>query len=122
MVSRYGILKNCTGFQWDGGNSTSNYHRHDLTTAECEEVFFNRPIAIADDMKHPQNGDRYIAYGKTSKQRNLVVVFTVRGESIRIICAKDMESAEKRTQRGHGKEESAQIRDGGRREGLLGNA
>jgi uncharacterized DUF497 family protein len=96
MISKYDILKECTGFQWDRNNSFKNWHNHNVTKAECEEVFFNRPIAITDDIKHSQDEKRFIAYGKTNKQRKIFMVFTVRTNLIRVISARDMEPNEKR--------------------------
>ena len=96
MISKYDILKECTGFQWDRNNSFKNWHKHNVTKAECEEVLFNRPIAITDDIKHSQDEKRFIAYGKTNKQRKIFMVFTVRTNLIRVISARDMEPNEKR--------------------------
>ena len=33
-------LADCVGFQWDEGNATKNGEKHDVSQAECEEVFF----------------------------------------------------------------------------------
>jgi uncharacterized DUF497 family protein len=31
-------------FDWDGGNAEKNWLRHRVSQAECEQVFFNRPL------------------------------------------------------------------------------
>ncbi|MBI5627921.1 MAG: BrnT family toxin, partial [Candidatus Rokubacteria bacterium] len=42
-------LSECTGFQWDTGNADKNWELHRVSQAECEQVFFNRPIRVAPD-------------------------------------------------------------------------
>jgi len=89
-------LAGCTGFEWDAGNIDKNWDRHTVTAGECEQVFFQRPILIAADPTHSQDEARYAALGKTSADRRLAVVFTVRGTSIRVISARDMSRRERR--------------------------
>ncbi|SLM28984.1 hypothetical protein MTBBW1_1660005 [Desulfamplus magnetovallimortis] len=38
------ILSNCTGFEWDSGNITKNWEKHDVLFGECEQIFFNKPL------------------------------------------------------------------------------
>lgn len=40
-------LENCEGFDWDEGNSNKNWHRHEVSDGECEDVFFNLLLIIA---------------------------------------------------------------------------
>jgi len=42
----------CTGFQWDDGNSEKNWNSHQVTKSECEQLFFNQPLLIGNDKKH----------------------------------------------------------------------
>jgi uncharacterized DUF497 family protein len=88
-------LANCTGFQWDAGNIDKNWERHAVTQGECEQIFFNRPILIAPDSKHSERERRYAALGQTTAGRPLTVVFTVRGDLIRVISARDMSRRER---------------------------
>ncbi len=30
----------CTGFEWDDGNLLKNWEKHEVSAAECEQVFF----------------------------------------------------------------------------------
>jgi hypothetical protein len=69
---------------------------HQVSQAECEEAFFNRPILIAPDEKHSQGEPRYAALGRTHTDRLLAVIFTVRGSLLRIISARDMSRRERR--------------------------
>jgi uncharacterized DUF497 family protein len=91
------ILFSCTEFQWDEGNNQKNFLKHGVTQSECEEVFFNSPLLVADDKEHSQNEIRYYVLGQTDASRLLFVVFTVRGAALRVISARDMSSKEKRS-------------------------
>ena len=88
------LLKDCESFQWDEGNIDKNWIRHQVSRWECEEIFFNRPLIIAEDLKHSQNEQRYYALGKTDQNRYLFIAFTVRQKQIRVISARDMNKKE----------------------------
>ena len=89
-------LSGCTSFEWDEGNATKNWDRHRVTQAECEEVFFLEPLLVSEDPAHSEAETRYYALGQTSASRKLFVVFTVRGERIRVISARTMSRRERR--------------------------
>lgn len=84
------LLERCESFQWDKGNSRKNWLRHQVTDAECEQVFFNKPLIVADDAKHSQTEKRWYVLGRTDSNRLLFVVFTIRRNLIRVISARDM--------------------------------
>ena len=88
-------LADCTGFQWDAGNSGKNWERHHVTQGETEQVFFNRPVRVAP-AKEVQREPRYAALGQSSAGRLLTVVFTIRGTLVRPISARDMSRRERR--------------------------
>ncbi len=77
------------GFIWDKGNIEKNKAKHDVDRDQCEEVFLNQPLRVFDDEVHSKLEKRYGALGKTSKNRQLVVFFTVRNNRIRVISARD---------------------------------
>jgi len=89
------ILKQCTGFQWDLANADKNWHGHKVSQAECEEVFFNLPILIYDDIKHSHSETRNYVLGKTDTERKLFIAFTIRKGLIRVISARDMSKKER---------------------------
>jgi len=94
MIAPRNILKACTGFQWDGGNATKNWDSHDVTQAECEQVFFNFPLLVKRDTRHSPTEPRYYALGRTDSHRPMFVAFTVRRELIRVISAREMTPSE----------------------------
>ena len=89
------LLKRCEGFQWDKGNTGKNWLRHQVTDAECEQVFFNKPLIIADDPKHSRTEKRWYVLGHTDFNRFLFVVFAIRKNLIRVISARDMNKKER---------------------------
>jgi len=86
----------CTGFEWDVGKAGKNQERHQVSDGECEQVFFQRPLLIARDAVHSQDEPGYAALGQTAAGRRLTIVFTIRGESIRVISARPMSRRERR--------------------------
>ncbi len=103
-----GQLSASSGFEWDEGNSEKNWAKHRVTRSECEQVFFNLPFVLADDLKHSHNEVRYYALGQTDKGRKLFVVFTLRGSLIRVISARNMNRAEARV---YDEKENSEIRE-----------
>lgn len=89
-------LEQCTGFDWAGGNLDKNWLLHQVSTAEAEETFFNRPFIVAPDAKHSRQEQRFAALGVTARGRRLTLVFTVRGTLVRIISVRDMSRQERR--------------------------
>ncbi len=85
------------GFQWDPGNARKNADKHGVSQSEAEQVFFNEPLLIVDDVKHKQSEPRFHALGITTAERRLHVTFTLREENtkIRVISARDMHRKER---------------------------
>ncbi len=94
MVKLRNVLKNCVGFEWDQGNSTKNWDKHNVSKKESEQIFFNKPSIIKRNKKHSLLENRYYALGKTDLNRLLFAVFTIRHEKIRIISVRDMSNTE----------------------------
>ena len=88
-------ILNCTGFQWNDGNSEKNWISHQVTKSECEQIFFNQPLVIGNDEKHSKIEKRYYLLGQTDSDRQLYIVCTVRQNLIRVISARDMSKKER---------------------------
>ncbi|HUV14761.1 MAG TPA: BrnT family toxin [Acidobacteriota bacterium] len=97
-------LQACTGFDWDDGNFLKNWEKHGVSVAECEQVFFNRPLLAQPDSRHSLAESRFYLLGRTDSGRHLFVAFTVRGRSIRVISARDMSRKEQRSYANYGEE------------------
>ncbi|MBC7779972.1 MAG: BrnT family toxin [Proteobacteria bacterium] len=89
-------LARIIGFDWDDGNARKN-DKHGVTQAEAEEIFFNQPLLMLDDLRHRDQEVRVHALGKTLDGRLLHVTFTLRGGGtlIRVISARDMHRKER---------------------------
>lgn len=89
-------LRKINGFNWDDGNARKN-DKHGVSMAEAEQVFFNAPLLLLEDVAHSKNEARLHALGKTDDGRTLHITFTLReaGQLIRVISARDMHRKER---------------------------
>jgi len=87
-------------FQWDDDKAASNYAKHGVRFEAARGVFKD-PFAIErmDDRKN-YGEERFILIGMSSG-RLLAVVYTTRGEAIRIISARGAEPYEHRQYHEH---------------------
>lgn len=83
-------------FDWNKGNVNKNWKKHQVDFRECEQIFFNKPLKTLYDTKHSQKENRFIAFGKTNKDRKLYVVFNIRNKKIRVISARNQSRKERR--------------------------
>ncbi len=90
------VFDNFVGFQWDQGNIDKNLIKHNVENWESEQVFFNKPLLVLDDPKHSISEKRWAAFGRTDADRFLIVIFTRRGNLIRVISARDMNKKERK--------------------------
>jgi uncharacterized DUF497 family protein len=86
------------GFDWDAGNERKSVNKHDVSRAETEQAFVNRPLLLMDDGGHSDTELRYHAYGQTNNGRLLQVSFTLRANNtlIRVISARPMSARERK--------------------------
>ena len=89
-------LSGCTGFDWDEGNADKSWERHRVSQSECEEALFLQPLVVAADRRHSKVESRFFALGQTTIGRLLFIVFTIRGERVRVISARPMSRRERR--------------------------
>lgn len=94
------IFDSLTGFEWDEGNLTKNWEKHQVSALECEQVFFNRPLIALPDERHSESEPRFYALGQTDSGRRLFVVFTARSNFIRVISARGMGRKERKIYEG----------------------
>lgn len=95
MDDIYGILRECIGFEWDEYNIKKNWEKHNVSPLESEQIFFNKPLILAADIKHAKSETRYYALGKTDRDRKLFIAFTIRKLKIRVISSRDMSRKER---------------------------
>jgi len=85
------------GFEWHEGNSRKSIEKHDVNQPEAEQVFFNEPLLIVEDIRHSSHEIRLHALGRTDAGRLLHISFTLRGNGslIRVISARTMHRKER---------------------------
>jgi len=95
------------GFDWDDRNRTKNLHSHSVSIQESEQVFFNTPIVVSQDLAHSSAKEpRFAALGRTDDGRLLSIFFTIRKKLIRVISARDMSKKERQVYHEKSKEYS----------------
>ncbi len=89
------MFMNNEAFEWDETKAAKNYAKHGVIFEAARDVFKD-PFAIEqiDDRKN-YGEERYIIIGMASG-RLLTVVYTMRGEIVRIISARGAEPYEQR--------------------------
>lgn len=88
-------IEDISGFDWDDGNIYKNEKKHGLKWQLIEEVFFNEPLLLLEDLKHSEDEYRCFALGYTDDSMYLFIVFTKRAEKIRVISARAMNKRER---------------------------
>ncbi len=56
------------GFEGDHGNSRKSTDKHGVSQAEAEQVFFNEPLLLLEDVKHSGGELRFHALGCTDEK------------------------------------------------------
>lgn len=81
-------------FEWDLGNTTHLWERHQVRPFEAEEAMEDSYAMEGPDQLHSQNEIRFTIIGRTRKGRMLFLVFTVRDHHIRILHGRDTKRKE----------------------------
>ena len=75
-------------FEWDQQKAASNLKKHGVSFEETETVFNSSLAVIFDDEAHSIDEQREIIIGHSLQDRLLLIAFTERPDSIRIISAR----------------------------------
>ena len=85
------------GFEWDPGKAAANERKHGVTFDEASTVFGDPFARTRPDPLHSLDEERWVTLGQSDHGRLLVVVYTDRGEVIRIISARPAPGRERRS-------------------------
>jgi len=77
-------------FEWDTAKARDNEAKHKVSFSEATEVFADSLSSSAPDPDHSLDEERFVIFGRTLKDRYLVVAFTDRGGKLRLISAREM--------------------------------
>ncbi len=75
-------------FEWDENKALENYRKHGVSFEEAKTIFNDFFAITIYDPNHSINEDRFIDLGRSSRGRILVVVYTERNETIRLISSR----------------------------------
>lgn len=75
-------------FEWDQGKSAANLRKHGVAFSDAITVFSSDDRAITIFEETVGDEERYITIGRDGLGRVVVVVYTVRGEHVRVISAR----------------------------------
>jgi hypothetical protein len=83
-------------FEWDQEKAKNNLKKHKVSFEEGRTVF-NDPLSITiADLEHSLDEERYIDIGISAKGQLLVIVYTERDSTIRIISCRTATNSEKK--------------------------
>jgi uncharacterized DUF497 family protein len=83
-------------FEWDDAKARANPRKHGVPCVEAVEVFGDEYSSCVHDPDHPCDEERYLLFGVSSQGNHLVVSFTERSDTIRLISARRMTRQERK--------------------------
>ena len=83
-------------FEWDPEKASRNLAKHGVTFEEAQDVFVDTLFITFADPDHSGGEARYLILGRSKSGRLLVVSYTERGRSIRLISAREATRRERR--------------------------
>ena len=81
-------------FEWDRQKAETNQRRHGVDFADAVSVLEDPSALTLDDER--EGAERFVTIGMDSLARVLVVVYTWRGERVRVISARRATRSERR--------------------------
>ena len=82
-------------FEWDPRKAEANYKKHGIRFSESLPVFEDDCALTVTDAESDPGEPRFVSIGMGAKGRVLVVVYSYRGERIRIISTRPAEPHER---------------------------
>jgi uncharacterized DUF497 family protein len=83
-------------FEWDSAKAAANLSKHGVSFDEAKTVFDDPLYVDFYDPDHSDQEDRYIIIGQSHSGRLLIVSYTERGDTIRIISSREVTPAERK--------------------------
>jgi len=81
--------------EWDAKKAASNLRKHGIDFADAALVFED-DLALTRQDLHSHHEERFVTLGCDPQGRLMVVVYTWRGERLRLITAREATSKERR--------------------------
>ena len=80
---------------WDPRKARTNLQKHGVCFSDAESVLFD-PVGVTVEDPSSRNEQRFVTMGMDALGRVLVVVYTYRNDSIRLISARRVTPSERR--------------------------
>jgi uncharacterized DUF497 family protein len=91
-----GYLSDTLKIEWDPRKAAANRKKHKVSFEEAVTVFGDPLGRITDDLRHSEIEERYVLLGHSHRRRLLAMMFTERGQVIRLISARNATRRERR--------------------------
>ena len=82
-------------FEWSENKAASNLSKHGVSFEEAKTVFDDPLYVDFYDPDHSEDEERYLIVGESKRGRLLIVSYTERGDSIRLISARELTRTER---------------------------
>lgn len=82
-------------FEWDEGKTKTNLRKHRVGFDEATTVFTDPFSVTIHDPDHSEEEHRYVDIGSSDRGRVLVVVYTERSSTIRIVSCRKASLSER---------------------------
>jgi uncharacterized protein len=82
-------------FEWNESKAERNLAKHGVSFEEAKTVFDDPLYVDFYDPDHSEDEERYLILGESNQKRLLIVSYTERENSIRIISAREVTRTER---------------------------
>lgn len=82
-------------FEWNENKAASNLLKHGVSFEEAQTVFDDPFYVDFYDPDHSEAEERYLIVGQSNRERLLIVSYTERRNSIRLISAREVTRTER---------------------------
>lgn len=82
-------------FEWNNEKAASNLAKHRVSFEEAKTVFDDPLYIDFYDPDHSEDEERYLIVGQSNRERLLIVSYTERKDSIRLISAREVTRTER---------------------------
>ncbi len=82
-------------FEWNRNKAASNLSKHEVSFEEAKTIFDDPLYVDFYDPDHSEDEERYLIVGESNRGRLLIVSYTEREDSIRLISARELTRTER---------------------------
>jgi uncharacterized DUF497 family protein len=82
-------------FEWDGNKAARNLSKHGVSFEGAKTVFDDPLYIDFYDPDHSEDEARYLIIGASNRRRLMIVSYTEKDDSIRLISAREVTRSER---------------------------